>query len=99
MGVAADGGAGNLLAGPLMQVAPAFERLSIREDRPLRDDLSDDVRHDPRDREEGWGSAEEEFKVPSAVEREFPGLVLRDAGRERETGGVDGKPAVAACRS
>ena len=35
MGVAADGSAGGRLTAPLVQVPPTFERLSVREDRPL----------------------------------------------------------------
>ena len=92
--MAADGGKGRVLAGPLVQVAPAFERLSVREDRSLHYDLADDTGLDPRDREDGGGDAEEEFEVPPAVEREFPPLVLRDAGREREACRIDVKPSV-----
>lgn len=83
-----------LLAGPLMQVATAVEWPAVSEHHLFRDDLPDDMRIDPGEREEVGGCGEEEFKVPPTVEREFPGLIPLNRCREREIGGIDRKPAI-----
>ena len=86
-------GRGDLPA-PLVQVTAGFKPLPVCKDDPLVYDLAYDVRLNTGNRKDTRRGAEEEFKIPAAVEREFTPLLHRHPGGEGEPGGIDGKPAI-----
>ncbi len=77
-----------------MQVTAGFKWFPVCKDDPLVYDLAYDVRLNTGDWNYTLRGAEEEFKIPSAVEREETPLLHRHPDWEGEPCGIDGKPAI-----